>query len=66
MTRAVKVEAFIPCSAAETQYASTARMCAGSGSPRQRVMNRSVIVLHSSMRDCGTAGTPIPRADWAT
>jgi len=27
-----------------------ARMWAGSGSPRQRVMKRSVIVSHSSMR----------------
>ena len=66
ITRAVNVEAFMPCSAADTQYASTALTCAGSGSPRQRVMNRSVIVVHWSIRDCGTAGTPIPRADWAT
>ena len=66
MTRAVNVDAFMPCSAADTQYASTALMWAGSGSPRQRVMKRSVIVAHWSMRDCGTAGTPIPRADCAT
>ena len=66
MTRAVNVEAFIPCSPADTQYASMALMCAGSGSPRQRVMNRSVMVSHSSMRFCGTAGTPMPRADCAT
>jgi hypothetical protein len=55
ITAAVNVEAFMPCSAADTQYASTALTCAGSGSPRQRVMNRSVIVEHSSMRRCGTA-----------
>jgi len=56
----------MPCSAADTQYASIAWMCAGSGSPRQRVMKRSVIVVHSSMRAWGTAGTPMPRADCAT
>ena len=42
--RAVKVEAFMPCSAAEMKYASTALTCRGSGSPRQRFMNRSTIV----------------------
>ena len=41
MTRAVNVEAFMPCSAADVQYASTAFTCFGSGSPRQRIMNRS-------------------------
>ncbi|GAA3198975.1 hypothetical protein GCM10020255_102560 [Rhodococcus baikonurensis] len=56
MTRAVKVEAFMPCSAAETQYASIASTCAGSGSPFQRTMKRSVTVLASSMRLWGTAG----------
>ena len=40
--------------------------CLGSGSPRQRIMNRSVIVLASSTRLCGTIGEPRPRADWAT
>ncbi len=40
--------------------------CLGSGSPRQRIMNRSVIVLASSTRRCGTIGSPRPRADWAT
>ena len=66
MTLAVKVEAFMPCSAAETQYASMALTCCGSGSPRQRIMNRSVIVLASSTWRCGTIGRPGPRADWAT
>jgi hypothetical protein len=66
MTRAVKVEAFMPCSAAEVQYASTAATWRGSGSPRQRTMKRSTMVAASSMRVCGTAGTPMPRADWAT
>jgi hypothetical protein len=66
ITRAVKVEAFMPCSAAEDQYASMALTCRGSGSPRQRIMNRSVIVLASSTRRCGTIGWPVPRADWAT
>ncbi len=65
MTRAVKVDAFMPCSAAETKYASIARTCAGSGSPRHRVMNRSMMVSHWSMRDCGTAGVDRPRADCA-
>ena len=40
--------------------------CLGSGSPRQRIMNRSVMVLASSTRLCGTIGRPRPRADWAT
>jgi len=66
MTRAVKVEAFMPCSAAEVQYASTAFTCWGSGSPRQRIMNRSVIDDASSTRRCGTIGKPGPRAAWAT
>ncbi len=66
ITRAVKVEAFMPCSAADTQYASMARTCFGSGSPRQRTMNRSVMVPDSSIRCCGTIGTPTPRADCAT
>ena len=38
----------------------------GSGSPRQRTMNRSTIVAASSTPLCGTAGMPMPRADWAT
>ena len=66
ITRAVKVEAFMPCSAADTKYASTAFTWSGSGSPRQRVMNRSTIVEHWSIRDCGTAGFAMPRADCAT
>ncbi len=66
MTRAVKVDAFMPCSAADVQYASTALTCRGSGSPRQRIMNRSVIVAASSTRRCGTIGSPTPRAAWAT
>ena len=65
MTRAVNVEAFMPCSAADTQYASTALTCRGSGSPRQRIMNCSVIVFPSSTWRCGTKGRPRPRADWA-
>jgi hypothetical protein len=44
----VKVEAFMPCSAALTQYASMASTCLGSGSPFQRVMNRAVTVSHPS------------------
>lgn len=64
--RAVKVDAFRPCSAAEMKYASTAFTCRGSGSPRQRFMNRSTIVCALSISFCGTAGRPRPRADWAT
>ncbi len=56
ITRAVNVDAFIPCSAAVTQYASMASTCLGSGSPCQRVMKRAVTVEHSSIRRCGTAG----------
>jgi hypothetical protein len=66
ITRAVKVEAFMPCSAADVQYASTALTCFGSGSPRQRIMNRSVIVFALSTSRCGTIGCPMPRAAWAT
>ena len=66
ITRAVNVEAFMPCSAADIQYASTALTCRGSGSPRQRIMNRSVIVAAWSTRRCGTIGSPTPRAAWAT
>ena len=66
MTRAVNVEAFMPCSAADVQYASTAATWRGSGSPRQRTMNRSTIVAAWSTRFCGTAGVPMPRADCAT
>ena len=65
-TRAVKVEAFMPCSAAEMKYASTALTWRGSGSPRQRFMNRSTMVDALSISFCGTAGRPSPRADWAT
>ena len=43
-TRAVKVDAFMPCSAAEMKYASTALTWRGSGSPRQRFMKRSTMV----------------------
>ncbi len=66
MTREVKVEAFMPCSAADTKYASTACTCLGSGSPRQRRMKRSTIVRAPSMCACGTIGWPVPRADCAT
>ncbi|CAM5738215.1 hypothetical protein SBADM41S_00430 [Streptomyces badius] len=66
MTRAVNVEAFMPCSAAEVQYASTAFTCFGSGSPRQRIMNRSTTDCALSISLCGTIGRPWPRADWAT
>jgi hypothetical protein len=66
MTRAVNVEAFMPCSAAETKYASTARVCAGSGSPFQRIMKRSTIVVALSTSRWDTIGLPSPRADWAT
>jgi hypothetical protein len=64
--RAVKVEAFRPCSAAEMKYASTALTWRGSGSPRHRFMNRSTMVWALSISFCGTAGSPSPRADWAT
>jgi len=50
-TRAVKVEAFMPCSAADAQYASTALMWSGLASPRHRSMKRSVIVLALSISD---------------
>ena len=40
--------------------------CLGSGSPRQRIMKRSVIVLASSTCFCGTIGRPRPRAACAT
>ncbi|SKW68354.1 Uncharacterised protein [Mycobacteroides abscessus subsp. abscessus] len=66
ITRAVNVEAFMPCSAADTQYASMASTCLGSGSPCQRVMKRDVTVEHSSRIFCGTAGNELPRADCAT
>lgn len=66
MTRAVNVEAFMPCSAADVQYASTAATCFGSGSPRQRIMKRSTIVCALSISFCGTMARPWPRADWAT
>ncbi|SKU09612.1 Uncharacterised protein [Mycobacteroides abscessus subsp. abscessus] len=66
ITRAVNVEAFMPCSAADTQYASMASTCLGSGSPCQRVMKRDVTVEHSSTMCCGTAGRELPRADCAT
>jgi hypothetical protein len=64
--RAVNVEAFMPCSAAEMKYASTALTWRGSGSPRHRFMNRSTMVCAVSMSFCGTAGSPRPRAAWAT
>ena len=56
----------MPCSAADTQYASMAFTCRGSGSPRQRIMNRSVIVFASSTRFWLTIGRPSPRAACAT
>ena len=65
ITRAVNVEAFMPCSAAETKYASIARTCLGSGSPRQRIIIRSTMVCALSTSDCGTAGA-VPRAACAT
>ena len=66
MTRAVNVDAFMPCSAADTQYASTASTCLGSGSPRQRTMNRSTTVVALSTSRCGIIGLSSPRALWAT
>ena len=66
MTRAVNVEAFIPCSAAEIQYASIALTWSGSASPRQRIRKRSGIELALSTSRCGTGGWPTPRADCAT
>jgi hypothetical protein len=66
MTLAVNVDAFMPCSAALVQYASTAATCFGSGSPRQRIMKRSTTEWALSISRCGTIGRPWPRADWAT
>jgi hypothetical protein len=66
MTRAVNVEAFIPCSAAAIQYASIAFAWRGSASPRQRTRKRSGIVRARSTSRCGTGGRPVPRADCAT
>ena len=66
ITRAVNVDAFIPCSAAETKYASIARTCFGSGSPRQRIIMRSTTVCALSTSDCGIIGCQVPRADCAT
>ena len=63
ITRAVKVEAFMPCSAAEIQYASIASTWRGSASPRQRIKKRSAIERPVSTSRCGTGGLPIPRAD---
>ena len=68
-TRAVNVEAFMPCSAADVQYASTALTWSGSGSPRQRRMKRSVIVLRlvdlalRHHRQHRARGLPGPRSD---
>ncbi len=62
ITREVNVEAFMPCSAAETKYASTARMWMGSGSPCQRIIMRSTTVRPLSISCVGTIGTPTPRA----
>ena len=64
MTRAVNVEAFMPCSAAEMKYASMASTCLGSGSPRQRIMKRSAMVRPLSTSLCGTIGLLWPWADW--
>src|SRR2546425_8619343 len=64
--RAVNVEAFIPCSAAEIQYASIALTCLGSASPRQRMRKRSGIERALSISVWETGGCPLPRADWAT
>ena len=60
------VEAFIPCSAAEIQYASIASTWRGSASPRQRITKRSGIDFALSTSRWDTGGLPIPRADWAT
>jgi hypothetical protein len=62
----VKVEAFMPCSAAEIQYASMALTCFGSASPRQRIRKRSGIDEALSTSRCGIGGRPTPRADCAT
>lgn len=63
--RAVKVDAFSPCSAAEIQYVSTALTAAGSASPRQRIRNLAAAFSPCSISDSGTAGC-LPRAAWAT
>ena len=56
----------MPCSAADTKYASIARTCNGSGSPRQRIIIRSTTVCALSTSFCGTIGCQVPRADCAT
>src|SRR3954469_23631648 len=66
ITRAVKVDAFIPCSAAEIQYASIAFTWRGSASPRHLIRKRSGIDLALSTSAWGIGGRPTPRADCAT
>ena len=63
--RAVNVEAFRPCSAAEIQYVSSAFTARGSASPRQRIRNCAAAFSPFSISDSGTAGC-LPRAAWAT
>ena len=63
--RAVNVEALSPCSAAETQYVSTARTCCGSASPRQRIRNWAAAFSPLTTSLWGT-GAASPRADCAT
>ena len=67
MTREVKVEAFMPCSAARDEVGVDGLTCRGSGSPRQRHHE----AFHDRVRPCrsrsaGPSGCPSPRADWAT
>src|SRR4029078_10970447 len=66
ITRAVNVEAFMPCSAALIQEASIAFTCLGSASPRQRIRKRSGIEVALSTSAWGIGGLPTPRADSRT
>ena len=52
--RAVNVEAFRPCSAAEIQYVSSALTARGSASPRQRIRNFAAAFSPCSISDSGT------------
>ena len=57
ITRAVKVEAFRPCSAVQIQYVSIAFTCRGSASPRHRRRNFSAAVctLATTSSETGSA-----------
>ena len=63
--RAVNVDAFMPCSVAETQYTSSAFASFSSAAPRQRIRNCSAAVFPCATSEAGTGGSS-PRSDWAT